>query len=205
MVLLKLYREFEDGAFGHWAGCGVPDLPAIVRSGDPGWQLRALRSRALELLAAQQAATQVGRRLGLVLSQRRQRMRMCAVHSGPARSVFSLARAQAAIEAGELEEGEVVDLRRAAWRYRALGLAFPGEALEALGEELKTLLGYCGRLDSQGACLGRGRLRAASSSHCRSGAGHACMPSAANSALPVASVKPSGRRAQASAATASRA
>ena len=68
----------------------------------------------------------------------------------------TLPSAQAAIEAGELEEGESVDLRRAAWRYRALGLAFPGEALEALGEELKTLLGYCGRLDGQGAWRGLG-------------------------------------------------
>jgi hypothetical protein len=60
-VLIKLYREYQDGAFSHWAGCGVPDLAAIVRSGDPGWQLRAMRGRALELLAAQEAATQVGR------------------------------------------------------------------------------------------------------------------------------------------------
>jgi hypothetical protein len=70
------------------------------------------------------------------------------------------------VEEGELEEGEGegVDLRRAAWRCRALGLAFPGESLEALGEELQTLLGYCGRLDGQGGWAGavhsaRARLR----------------------------------------------
>jgi hypothetical protein len=45
----------------------------------------------------------------------------------------------------------VVDLRGYAWRYRALGMAFPGDSPEALGEELKTVLSYAGRFDAQGA------------------------------------------------------
>ncbi len=48
----------------------------------------------------------------------------------------------------------MVDLRGYAWRYRALGMAFPGDSPEALGEELKTVLSYAGRFGAQGALAG---------------------------------------------------
>ena len=60
VAVAKLYKEYVDSAFSHWAGCSVSNLASIVKAGDPAQQLRALRAGALDLAAAQEAAQKVG-------------------------------------------------------------------------------------------------------------------------------------------------
>lgn len=60
VAVAKLYKEYDDSAWAHWAGASVRDLACIIRSGDPSWQLRELRTRTLALLAKQEEATKVG-------------------------------------------------------------------------------------------------------------------------------------------------
>lgn len=59
------------------------------------------------------------------------------------------AEAKAKLEEEGDEETEV-DLREVTWRTRALGLAYPGEGLEAIETEFKNVLNYEGKLSADG-------------------------------------------------------